>query len=81
MLLLAEGIEWYNYPGLELWKFINLAIFTAAGIYVLRKPINQALAIIKGTKNERGARQFSEFVLSPEGRAVLSKYGFEFPRT
>jgi len=43
MLLLAEGIEWYNYPGLELWKFINLAIFTAAGIYVLRKPINQAL--------------------------------------
>jgi F-type H+-transporting ATPase subunit b len=43
MLLLAEGIEWYNYPGLELWKFLNLAIFTAAGIYVLRKPINQAL--------------------------------------
>ena len=32
-----------NYPGLELWKFLNLAIFTAAGIYVLRKPINQAL--------------------------------------
>jgi F-type H+-transporting ATPase subunit b len=43
MLLLAEGIEWYNYPGLELWKFLNLAIFTAAVIYVLRKPINQAL--------------------------------------
>jgi len=43
MLLLAEGIEWFNYPGLELWKFLNLAIFTAAGIYVLRKPINQAL--------------------------------------
>jgi F0F1-type ATP synthase membrane subunit b/b' len=43
MLLLAEGIEWYNYPGLELWKFANLAIFAAAGIYVLRKPINQAL--------------------------------------
>jgi F-type H+-transporting ATPase subunit b len=43
MLLLAEGIEWYNYPGLELWKFLNLAIFTAAGIYVLRKPINRAL--------------------------------------
>jgi F-type H+-transporting ATPase subunit b len=43
MLLLAEGIEWYNYPGLELWKFLNLAIFTAAAIYILRKPINQAL--------------------------------------
>lgn len=44
MLLLAEGIEWYNYPGLELWKFFNLALFTAAGIYVLRKPISQALS-------------------------------------
>jgi F-type H+-transporting ATPase subunit b len=43
MLLLAEGIEWYNYPGLELWKFLNLAIFLAAAIYVLRKPINRAL--------------------------------------
>ena len=43
LLLLAEGAQWYNYPGLELWKFANLAIFTAAAIYVLRKPINQAL--------------------------------------
>jgi F-type H+-transporting ATPase subunit b len=43
MLLLADGIQWYNYPGLELWKFLNLAIFLAAGIYVLRKPINRAL--------------------------------------
>ena len=48
MLLLAEGIEWYNYPGLELWKFANLAIFLAAGIYVLRKPINQALLSRRG---------------------------------
>jgi F-type H+-transporting ATPase subunit b len=45
MLLLASGewMEWFNYPGLELWKFLNLAIFLAAGIYVLRKPINRAL--------------------------------------
>ena len=45
MLLLVSGewMEWFNYPGLELWKFINLAIFTAAGIYVLRRPISQAL--------------------------------------
>jgi F-type H+-transporting ATPase subunit b len=41
MLLLAT--EWYNYPGLELWKFANLAIFTGVGIYILRKPISQAL--------------------------------------
>jgi len=36
-------MEWFNYPGLELWKFLNLAIFTAAAIFILRKPINQAL--------------------------------------
>lgn len=36
-------MDWFNYPGLEVWKFLNLAIFLTAGIYVLRKPINQAL--------------------------------------
>ena len=41
-------MEWFNYPGLELWKFINLAIFTAAGIYVLRRPISQALLARRG---------------------------------
>jgi F0F1-type ATP synthase membrane subunit b/b' len=46
MLLLISGewMEWFNYPGLEIWKFLNLAIFTAAGVYVLRKPISAALA-------------------------------------
>jgi len=36
-------MEWFNYPGLELWKFLNLAIFTTAAIFVLRKKINEAL--------------------------------------
>src|SRR6185369_12355604 len=49
MLLLAT--EWYNYPGLELWKFANLAIFTGVGIYILCKPISQAL------QSRRGASQ------------------------
>ena len=40
----AEGAAWYNYPGLELWKFFNLALFTAFGIYILRRPISAALA-------------------------------------
>ena len=45
LLLVPEWFEtWFNYPGLEAWKFLNLAIFTGAGIYVLRKPISQALA-------------------------------------
>jgi len=46
MLLLAT--EWYNYPGLELWKFANLAIFTGLLIYILRKPISQALQSRRG---------------------------------
>ena len=41
-------MEWFNYPGLELWKFMNLAIFTAAGIFILRKPISQALMARRG---------------------------------
>ena len=35
--------KWFNYPGLEAWKFLNLALFTAAAIWVLRKKINEAL--------------------------------------
>ena len=36
-------MEWANYPGLELWKFANLAIFTTAAIFVLRKKISESL--------------------------------------
>lgn len=43
ILAFAEGTAWYNYPGLEAWKFLNLAIFTAVGIYILRRPISEAL--------------------------------------
>ncbi|HJT67486.1 MAG TPA: ATP synthase F0 subunit B [Pyrinomonadaceae bacterium] len=45
MIALAffEWQEWLNYPGLELWKFLNLAIFVAVGIYILRRPISEAL--------------------------------------
>ena len=46
MLLLAG--EWYNYPGLEAWKFANLAIVVALGIYILRKPISHALQSRRG---------------------------------
>ena len=41
-------MEWFNYPGLELWKFLNLAIFAGAAIYILRKPISQALSARRG---------------------------------
>jgi F-type H+-transporting ATPase subunit b len=63
-------MEWFNYPGLELWKFINLGIFTAGAIYVLRRPISQALSTRRGaieqeliaaqTERERALGQIAE---------------------
>jgi F-type H+-transporting ATPase subunit b len=41
---LAERLEFANYPGLELWKFLNLAIFLTLGLLILRKPVSSALA-------------------------------------
>jgi F-type H+-transporting ATPase subunit b len=41
---LLERLQFMNYPGLELWKFINLAIFLTAGMIMVRKPITNALA-------------------------------------
>lgn len=70
-------MEWFNYPGLELWKFLNLAIFTAAAIYVLRRPISQALLarresikqeiVAAQTERERALAQVAE------ADALLSK--------
>jgi molybdate transport system substrate-binding protein len=45
----------------------------------LHKPLNQALAVVKGTKHEQEARRFAAFVNSAEGRAVMRKYGFVLP--
>lgn len=39
----VELPEWFNYPGLEAWKFLNLAIFIAVMIYILRRKISEAL--------------------------------------
>ena len=44
ILAALELPEWFNYPGLEAWKFLDLAIFTGVMIYILRRPIADALA-------------------------------------
>lgn len=31
-----------NYPGFEVWRFLNLAIFIVALIYILKKPLSEA---------------------------------------
>jgi molybdate transport system substrate-binding protein len=45
----------------------------------LHKPINQALAVIKGTRQEEAARKFAAFIGSDKGREVMRKYGFILP--
>jgi F0F1-type ATP synthase membrane subunit b/b' len=44
ILFAAAGGEapWWNKPGLEVWKFVNLFIFLAVLIYILRRPLSEA---------------------------------------
>ena len=42
----------------------------------LHQPIDQGLAVIKSTKNEPAARAFATFISSPQGKAIMKKYGF-----
>lgn len=40
------GPPWWNYPGLELWKFVNLLLFILCGFYLHRRfgrPIKEGL--------------------------------------
>ncbi len=42
-------------------------------------PLLQMAAVVAGTPREQEARQFIAFVNSPDGRAVMKKYGFVLP--
>lgn len=46
----------------------------------LHQPLDQGLAIMKTTRNEKAARDFATFLTGPEGHAVMQKYGFTFPK-
>lgn len=53
----ADGsYPWWNYPGLELWKFVNLFLFIVVALYLHRRlggPIREALrARSEGIKRE-----------------------------
>jgi len=46
ILSIESGTAWWNYPGFELWKFVNLLIFVAAALYLhhrFGRPVAQAL--------------------------------------
>jgi len=71
MLLLAflELPEWVNYPGLEFWRFLNLAIFLGLGIFFLRSKISTALA------TRRAAIQQELATAQTERETALAKLG------
>jgi len=55
-LILAQVYPWWNYPGLEFWKFLNLGIFIGVGFFLhwrFGRPIREALrARSEGIKRE-----------------------------
>jgi F-type H+-transporting ATPase subunit b len=59
-----SGMPWWNYPGLEIWKFVNLLLFILVGFYLHRRfgrPIKEGLRLrseaikreLKQAKQER----------------------------
>ncbi len=33
---------WWDYPGLEVWKFVNLFLFAGGMVYLLKRPLSEA---------------------------------------
>jgi molybdate transport system substrate-binding protein len=63
---------------------LSLAVAAKGGQYVaipqeLHQPLDQALAVIRGTRHESQARAFANYVNSPQGREVMQRYGFALP--
>ena len=40
----SETPHWWDYPGFELWKFVNLAVFAGALVFILFRKANLGLA-------------------------------------
>jgi molybdate transport system substrate-binding protein len=66
--------------------FIPLALVKAnEGHFIevdehLHQPINQALAVIRSSGEQEVARRFVVYILSPEGQAMLERYGYQRPQ-
>ena len=45
ILTLVEGdsAPWWNRPSFEVWRWLNLLIFVGAFIYILRRPVSEAM--------------------------------------
>ena len=42
----------------------------------LHRPLDQALAVIRGARHEQAARRFAAYINSTPGRSVMQRYGF-----
>jgi len=60
--------KYLNYPGFEAWKFLNLAIFVAFIVYVLKKPLSEAF------KAKRDAIRAELIKAEEEKKAALSRF-------
>jgi molybdate transport system substrate-binding protein len=45
----------------------------------LYRPVDHAIAVVAGTRERAAARDFVDYVLSAEGRALLARHGFDPP--
>lgn len=59
--------EYLNIPGFEAWKFLNLAIFIAFLVYVLRKPLGETF------KAQRDAIRADLIRAEEEKKAALAR--------
>ena len=68
LFALLEGeSSWYDYPGWEVWKFVNLLLFVGALIFMLRRPIGASLVARRDTIRQELMRA------QEERRAALAK--------
>ena len=63
---------------------LSLALGSKRGVYAsvdpsLHQPLEQALVVCNHGDNAAGAQEFADYVSSPEGRALMNKFGFVLP--
>jgi ATP synthase F0 subunit b len=68
LFALLEGeTVWYNYPGWEVWKFVNLLLFVGALVFLLRRPIGASMVARRDAIRQELMRA------QEERRAALAK--------
>jgi len=40
---------WWDYPGLEVWKFVNLGLFILGLLYFIKRPVSEAFRLRRET--------------------------------